>query len=352
MKSKRSDLDQLRTDIETLESCSNLIATSSPNKARTAIIILDHFAEILLFRETQNILERDHSFRWVMRPKFSLSDHARVSKSFHAKVQLVADQTTILKTIDEAVLFIAHSYRNAIYHRDTHNDRTTVLLAKITLRTILRLFMLFGSQMSTGGTFDSKLLWFSPYDSKALKSCWLDFVQVRRGVVRALAPGAHISFRASRCILIEDIQIRAEALRKGLGNIFGDELPWVDDLFKHVQFEYEKKEKLNELSLKFRETTYKIHTDSPPTKEEYFKAESDYQALRKKEFDFFRPTYTIDAILALSKLSNPLFQASDLRELLIAYKDADDAILKVEHYFDMAHEEFDKAVEMEIDAGR
>lgn len=49
MKTNSDDLGCLRADVETLEVCSELIASGSHNKARMAIIILDHFAEILLF---------------------------------------------------------------------------------------------------------------------------------------------------------------------------------------------------------------------------------------------------------------------------------------------------------------
>lgn len=59
MKTNRDELDFLRTDVETLEVCSEMIASGSHNKARVAIIILDHFADILLFREAEKILEGD-----------------------------------------------------------------------------------------------------------------------------------------------------------------------------------------------------------------------------------------------------------------------------------------------------
>ena len=347
----RDELDCLRTDVETLEVCSELTASGSRNKARVAILILDHFADILLFRESKKILEGDRFRRWVLKPEFTPSEGEKTLYNFSKKLNLVAGKAQGVAKVDQAVLLIAHSYRNAIYHRDIHNERTTLVLAKLMLRTIFRLFMNLGSSMGRGG-FNSKeqLQWLKPYIET---DGYIDFCQVRRNLVRAIAPVAQLSFRSTRAILVEDITLRGENLKIALPEEFGDKWEsWLDGLLKHVQFEHDNQERLDALSKVFRETTYKVHTDQPQTKEEYVKAESDYKARRTKEFDAFHPTFTSKSILSLHQLTDSESQASNLETLIFAYKAADDLMQKAESYFSMARSEFDWAVESAINAGR
>ena len=351
MKTNRDELDFLRTDVETLEVCSEMIASGSHNKARVAIIILDHFADILLFRESKKILEGDRFRRWVMKPDFTPSDGAKTLYNFSKKLSLVARKTQHVARVDKAVLLIAHSYRNAIYHRDTHNERTTLVLAKLMLRTIFRLFMNLGTSMSMGGpNSEEELQWLRPY---AARDSYIDFCQVRRNLVRAIAPVAQLSFRSARSILVEDITIRGETLKRGLTEEFGDTWEsWLDGLLKHVQFEHDNQEQLDAISKVYRETTYKILTDHPPTKDEYVKAEAEYKARRMKEFDAFRPALTGKKILSLHKLSDSVSQTSNLERLIFAYRAADDLVQKAERYFSMAQSEFNWAVQSAIDASR
>ena len=353
MNANRDDLGCLRTDVETLEVCSELIASGSHNKARVAIIILDHFAEILLFRESTNILDSDRFRRWVMKPEFTRSEQAKILHGFSKKLSLVADKTQHVAKVDQAVLLIAHLYRNAIYHRNVHNERTALVLAKLMLRTLFRLFMKTGSAMSISLNSTTDLRWLKPYVSSLKTDYYIDFCQVRRNLVRAIAPVARLSFRSARSILVEDITLRAHNLERTLTEEFGNKWQsWLDGLLKHVQFEHDNQEKLDALSKQFRETTYKILTDQPPTKEEYVKAESDYKARRTKEFDAFRPAFTSKTILSLYKLADSFSHASNLERLIFSYRDADDTMHKAESYLSMARTEFDGAVQGAIDAGR
>lgn len=353
MKAHRDELDSLRTDVETLEVCSELIASGSHNKARVSIIILDHFADILLFRESKHILEGDRFRRWVMKPEFTPSEGAKTLYNFSKKLSLVADKTQHVAQVDQAVLLIAHSYRNAIYHRDIHNERTTLVLAKLMLRTIFRLFMNLGSSMSMGANSTAGVQWLEPYAPSIKTDSFVDFPRVRRNLVRAIAPVAKLSFRSARSILVEDITLRVENLMKTLTENFGDNWQsWLDRLLKHVQFEHDNQERLDALSKDFRETTYKILTDQPPTKEEYVKAESDYKARRMREFDAFRPAFTSKTILSLHKLTDSFSQASNLQKLIFTYKEVDDTMQQAESYLSMARSEFEGAVQSAIDEGR
>ena len=353
MNANRDDLGCLRTDVETLEVCSELITSGSHNKGRVAIIILDHFAEILLFRESTNIFDGDRFRRWVMKPEFTRSERAKILRGFSEKLSLIADKTQHVAKVDLAVLLIAHLYRNAIYHRDVHNERTSLVLAKLMLRTIFRLFMKTGSARSMSLKSTTDLRWLKPYVPSIKIDRHIDFCQVRRNLVRAIAPVARLSLRSARSILVEDITLRAHNLERTLTEEFGNKWQsWLDGLLKHVQFEHDNQEKLDAFSIQFRETTYKIHTDQPPTKEEYVKAESDYKARRTKEFDAFCPAFTSKTILSLHKLTDSFSQASNLERLILTYKDADDTMHKAESYLSLARIEFDGAVQSAIDAGR
>jgi hypothetical protein len=104
------ELEILQNDIASLEICADLadlIETGSHRKARAAIIILHHLAEILLYRECQELLEWDRSVRWVMEPRFTRSERTKVLMSFADKVFLVRDKATHLSLVDEAVLLVS-----------------------------------------------------------------------------------------------------------------------------------------------------------------------------------------------------------------------------------------------------
>lgn len=348
MRGGDNELETLHTDIECLEVCADLIASGSHNKARTAIIVLHHLAEILLQRECQELLERDRLYRWVMKPEFTRSERARIDRSFADKVFLVRDKTAHLSQVDEAVLLIGHSYRNAIYHRDTHNAQTACLLAKLLLRISLRLLIRSGPNMSMGGRNSESLHWVEKYlpSSKGI----IDFGELRNNVVRVIAPLAKVSFHESRTTLATDITCRAQKLTNNLVTFFGDKWrSYLDDLLKRVEFELENEMEYDDISEPYRHMTYRIHTKNQPTREEYDKAESLYKARLKKALDSFRPAYTTSKIISLHMLADSLSCASNLRSLVLAYKNADEATQKAELYISRAQAIVDAQIDLAID---
>lgn len=351
MLARDNELEILHTDIECLEVGADLIASGSHNKARTAIIVLHHLIETLLHRECQEILGRDRLMRWVIEPRIILSERNRVERSFADKVFLVRDKTTHLAPVDEAVLLIGHSYRNAIHHRDTHNVQPAQLLAKLLLRTTLRVFMRSGSETSMGGFATTDIQWVAKY--LPLSRGFIELRQLRRNEVRRIAPLASVSFPESRDTLARDIASRIQGLTGTLEVFFGPEWnSYLDDLLKHVEFQIKNEKQYDDISKIFREATYRIQSKHPPTREEYMEAESCYKANLKMALDSFRPTHTISRILSLDRLAESISCTSNLRGLVLAYQKADVITQEAEFYIGEAHAIVEDQCQRAIDHAR
>lgn len=343
-----NELETLHTDIECLEVCADLILSRSHNKARTAIIVLHHLAETLLQRECEEYLERDRLYHWVMKPTFTRSERTRIERSFADKVFLVRDRTAHLSQVDEAILLIGHSYRNAIYHRNTHNAQTASLLAKLLLKTALRLFMRSGQEMSMGARNSEQLDWVEKYNLSP--KGFIEFGELRKSAVRMIAPLAKVSFQETNETLTSDIISRTQRLTDNLESFFGDK--WrsdLGDLLKRVEFEIENEKEYDELSKDFREVTYKINTKHPPTHAEYNTAQSLYKDRLKLALNSFRPVYTTDKILSLNTLADSVSCKQDLRSLVLAYQKADEVTQKAELYIARAHTIVETQIDIAID---
>jgi hypothetical protein len=123
----------------------------------------------------------------------------------------------------------------------------------------------------------------------------------------------------------------------------------LDDLLKHVEFEIENEKQFDDISRPFREVTYRIHTQHPPTRDEYITAESLYRADLKLAIDSFCPVYTTSKILSLNTLADAVSCTQDLRRLVLAYQKADELTQKAEVYIARAHAIVEAQIDRAID---
>jgi len=344
-------LEQLRVDIENLETCAELLKLGSHVKARTALIVLDHISEIFLLRECQGILEKDSLFKWVLPPKLRARDRARITRNFHEKLELLQKED-FLSPSEVTVLTISHSYRNAIYHRDTHNPSTIDILAKIGFLTVLDLFERSGDNCAIGNSAGLAVDWLKPYYGSRLSNTHIDITEARKTVADKLRTGINVSRAEATAALAEDIESRTNRLVSRIAEFTGDSLDWLDKTIRRLEFEEKHEELMDELSEPHRQVRYRIQGQNKPTIEEYEQTEASYKSSLNAALDAFSPTYTVESIRAFRSLSKQLESSHSLSELLSLYNTQDQAVNKAELYIHKVEAIIDEAVQMEIDRAR
>lgn len=153
--------------IETLEVCRGLLRSGSPVSNRLALVILDNFAEVLMLHSCSGIIERDEFRSHVMSPEYSGKDRARAEADFPGKVWFLSSKVKLLPDEDAAILRIAHSYRNAGFHRDEHNDDANQAIVRLLFGATCRVLTLMYGDGTISGGDPSVVSWLHQYGIEA-----------------------------------------------------------------------------------------------------------------------------------------------------------------------------------------
>jgi hypothetical protein len=345
----RDTLDQFQLDIEQLEDCCELIKSKSLLKSRNAVILLDHFAEIKMYRKCSEHFSRDHWLRFIRAPKFSAVEQRQILHSFDKKVKCLQAYNTVSE-VDSIVLSIAHTYRNAIYHRDSHNPKTINVLARILFRSVGNVYVGVGDNTSIGGVPAAEVAWLCKY---GYSTGMVDIPQLRKKVVSHLNASIAIPFVQLKTTFIEDVLGRIAAIDK----LIKQDLPlrnpsMLDEILRDKEFNEKHSDKMDDLSRSFREVRYRIVSGGPVTREEYMASEAAYKWAIKSALKNFSPKISRATIRAFQLFGKQLEKAQDLRHLLTAYQRQDILLHDTERYLDEAYNDYETAVQMQIDIAR
>src|SRR5215470_3858970 len=152
---------RLRLLVEQLEMIRGLLDGGSSVDAKVAIILLDNVADSLMYRRCLQEFERDSALALIRRPRFTLAKQRDARRDFKAKVNLL-NGIDFISAEDATVLKIGHSYRNAAYHRDSHNPRVTNELGRLLFAAVSNLFRSYYDNGVSSGGFASEQ-WLSKY---------------------------------------------------------------------------------------------------------------------------------------------------------------------------------------------
>jgi hypothetical protein len=143
------DDDRFFYDLEVLYECRALLLSDSTAKARMALILLDSLIDALLYRRLKlaYIVSEANWFMGI--PRFPKSVRTSARKNFEERLRIArrpllgdvqSSSEPWVEDVEADVILIGHSYRNAAYHRDTHNPAVIRPLAKLLFRAVAHAF--------------------------------------------------------------------------------------------------------------------------------------------------------------------------------------------------------------------
>ena len=156
-------ITEFKLFIEELEHAGELLETERLAKERMALVILDSMAERLLYQHGEGYFRAAEEMVWRKDRQYTAKERNRILSDFGSKVNLAQKEkewpypAPLLDDLDAAIFRVAHSYRNAGYHRGEHNDILTGPLARLYAQAVARALTRSCSDSLRGG-FDDDLV--------------------------------------------------------------------------------------------------------------------------------------------------------------------------------------------------
>jgi hypothetical protein len=143
---EHDEVAQFLLVVDQLEDCVQLLKKDEISKTRSAVILLDNLADILLGRRVRSCFAAGERPGPGDHRAFTYKERKQLEKSFPAKLELAAGSgdlgagvQPIITADDRAILGLSHSHRNAAYHRDEHNPEVILVIAALQLTAVTRL---------------------------------------------------------------------------------------------------------------------------------------------------------------------------------------------------------------------
>lgn len=334
----KTNLERLRLLTEQLELVRNLLETTSAVRAKAALILSDSIADTLLYDICVKEFDRQAALAAVMRPKYDPERREKIRRDYKHKLS-VARELGLITEKDAAVLRIGHSYRNAAYHRDSHNPRVSGLLGRVLLSATLQLFVkYFDNGISVGGAREEWLV------AHGIESSSFSYARASSAIAATVAQGTDISLAECREAFEEDMRERVAAFDKRIARLGLPSPESLDDGLKQAEFQqmFPQEKFFGEL----HELHYKIvrGADESVSAEQYMETEGAAKDKLSLALTDFTPTASL-ATLEEVRESRRLARAQDISALLIGYEDLDNKLESLESAMDGVEEALDRAAE-------
>jgi len=346
---EKNDIEKFRLIVDQLEICKNLMKDSNVNVARIAIILLDNLADTLMYRFCLEQFRSDEELIMLMRPRFTPEERRNALRYFEPKLNILKREK-ILDDRDIIVLRIIHSYRNAAYHRDTHNPQVVKVLAKILFRVMCNLFLKLNSAGCVIGGFTEPQNWLKAY---GLEDDVLDFKKASRVIVKKLTDDVRIAFLQIKKAFVLDIRLRLKEIEE-----LRQKIPYCnrDDLFDCALkwFEFRDNESWSEYYKDYLGLRYRITSNggNKPTLKEIKNTKTKCDKKFLKDLDNFNQSISCRTITKIKKVAGEFRSIKSMEKLLQRYQEIDFNLSKVEFYLDQIDEDWDREVQRAIDTAR
>jgi hypothetical protein len=338
--------ERLRLLVEQLEMIRGLLDGGSGVDAKVSIILLDNVADSLMYRRCLQEFEKDSELAMIRRPRFTLAKQSEALWDFKTKVNLL-NGTGFMSAEDAAVLKIGHSYRNAAYHRDSHNPRVTNELGRLLFAAVSSLFRsYYNNGVSSGGFAPEQ--WLSKY---GLRTDFISFKGVSTSISAKLMEGITITFEEAKEAFHNDLTSRVEEIERGIKKLEIADDADLDDGLKRAEFsEAHPHEQFSE---KLRELNYRIVAGDTKSLDarKYRAAQKSANRKMEKELTNFVPVCSVKLLKKL-KLTTTLKTVKNVSSLLYAYQDLDSKLTHFEDSVEQLAIAIERAIEREIDIRR
>lgn len=336
---------RLRLLVEQLEMVRGLLDRGSGVDAKVSIILLDNLADSLMYRRCLQEFEKDSELAMIRRPRFTLAKQSDALWDFKTKVNLL-NGIGFMSAEDAAVLKIGHSYRNAAYHRDSHNPRVTNELGRLLFAAVSSLFRsYYNNGVSSGGFAPER--WLSKY---GLRTDFINFKEVSTSIAAKLTEGIAITFEEAKEAFQNDFTLRVEEIEREIKKLEIDDAD-LDEGLKRAEFsETHPHEQFSE---KLRELNYQIVAGDTKSVDarKYRAAHESGKRKMEKELTSFVPVCSVKLLKKL-KSTTTLKTVKDVSSLLYVYHDLDSKLTKFEDSVEQLAIVIDRAIQREIDLRR
>jgi hypothetical protein len=321
---ERDELDLFRITLQQLEICRQLILDSTEAKSRVALILLDNISEIILYRVVKEELAREDFLRPVVRDQYPLKKRRAIDRFFWAKLEIVTDIRRLPRAVS-AALTILHSYRNAAYHRDTHNPAVLPILARIAFVAVADLLARTsaGMQSYAIGGHRKPIEWLRQY---GLDTTFVQFDTASKSIARQLTKGIRPKLSSVRQSFEADVASRIQAVQVTLHELFPSrDVQNIDRMLKWYEFLRVFPEVQSKLSAGLRALTYKIAAGrgEEVTRDEYLKAEAHFRLELSRRLAQFSPRCKFDDLHEIQQELLLLTSENNFRDALVRYADLD-----------------------------
>jgi hypothetical protein len=338
--------ERLRLLVEQLEMIRGLLDGGSGVDAKVAIILLDNVADSLMYRRCLQEFEEDSELAMIRRPRFTLAKQSEALRDFKAKVNLL-NGIGFMSAEDATVLKIGHSYRNAAYHRDSHNPRVTNELGRLLFGSVSSLFRsYYNNGVSSGGFAPEQGL--SKY---GLRNDFMSFKGASASIASKLMEGIAITFAEAQEAFQHDVTSRVEEIEREITKlpISGD--VDLDEGLRRAEFSESYPHE--QFSEKLRELNYRIVAGEaePVDAKQYRAAQKSANRKMEKELTKFVPVCSAKLLKTLKSITT-LKQVKNVSALLYAYQDLDSKLTQFEDSVEQLAIVFDRLIQREIDIRR
>lgn len=347
--------------VEQLEQCAELIEVGGIPKFRMAVVLMDNLADTFLYRRCLSHIVRAHQ------QTFDISKKVRITKreleklkTFPAKLDFIQRIESLqdhggsrLARADVDLLSIGHNYRNAIYHRDSHNPSVIPVLVRLLYAATCRLL-----PMSTGSLDWTVYSESTQRDLVSLKRYTVidsdgGFSPHKAAVAVASVLQERITQNPERAIvtLSSDLQTRCEQLTE-----LADRLPAVERVLPWAEFwELHGYDHLL-VRLADRGDSWLRFSELMANKQAVWtdmnEAEEQLNARVKQLWLSFKPEVSLQEIGRATKVAHALRTVDDIAMALRAYHEVDRRLSRLEGFLWEIETEYDRMADLEYDSWR
>lgn len=340
---------------EQFEIISELLETDLPSKARMAIILIDNLAESLMFNACNLILD-DNSIRGYFDPNsYDEKTKNKILKNFAPKIELLRNDSkryfrkAPITAFIESAFLVGHFYRNAAYHRDTHNPSTIKLIGTVYFNAIVDFFVNIQQSVTVWTTMDIQdnavLIKYN------LPKNQIDHINYAQVIGKQVLTKHKLKFENLKKGLIDDLAFRFQELEGlDIGNQSIDQALIANDFQEFTRSNQE----LNDFESKIKIARSKAVQGSQKNKK-YFEDMEIWQERYNKRYIELRSGWNSiipDTYKEVMKLAQELQSANEVIELLNSYLDIDRKLTYIEKLLIQAAIDWDRFVQLQTDIAR
>lgn len=370
---EHDDAAQLVLVIERLEDSQIALSANRLSQTRGALIMLDHLAETLLLRHVRTCFARGEARGPSRQRVFLAKERAVLERSFPAKLDLAVGigelgegVPPIIDLGRHSALGLAHTHRNAVYHRDRHKEGVLLLLVTLQLDAISKLWPAVTPDWTLSGLREGHLVetlaryGIEPEDRDMSRRA-INLPDAARRVADRITEGLELPIEGVAATLAWDLLERAEVASGAVSELIegGMEPRRINFVFANHEFwdRHGADPKLIELSQRSdhwlrRDEADEHHRFPREVEADMARANNERNERVVELQKAFKPRATLRTVGKVNDFAERIAEINSMAELLSTYRELDESLDALEAVVPEAVRTWGKIVEDAVDEAR